>query len=98
MDLTAARQWCSTIEGKIAIYGSIFFAVTSLAGHVAASFITPPQIVAAVASRVQSIRFPCQSKGKRYWVGVSVWVNFEGHDGERKFCRDFKSATWLEAD
>lgn len=98
MDLTAARQWCSTIDGKIAICGSLFFAFTSLAGHVAASFITPPHIAAAIGSHVQSIRIPCRSKEGRFLIGVSVWVNFEGHDAERNFCRDFKSATWIEAD
>lgn len=93
----AAKRWHASVEGKLAIYGVLFFAVTSFGGKVAAAYVHAPHIGTAIHSRVQSVRIPCRAKGAQFLIGISVWVNFEGHDGERVFCRDLKSAKWIGA-
>lgn len=91
------KRWSRSLEGKAAIYGSLFCAIVVISGGILAQAIAP-RIARAVIQSPRTFKVVCNAQNHKYLFGVYVFAEFsEDNVGQFLICKDSATGRWIPA-
>ena len=90
-------HWHRQMEGKAAIYGSLFFAAITVSNYLISGYLVPTTLrIPSIDFRVAGlVHIPCKIRSKKYLYGFQVRMWFtDGTTAPGTICRNFENWEW----